>query len=188
MGPNFKGWKNLFLIISALVLAMGGLILYYISLPSSITHSEISIQEDDQRTAETLPKLRPNSTGENRAASNTANKKKYQKSLAEKHFEDEVRDSSWADTAEATLYSLFYELESLSDYSVSKVECRSEQCYLEVYTHNMSPPHQLVLTLRSELMSGEIASGSITLLIAEDDFIRLLVGRDEVTSDLLRGF
>lgn len=82
------------------------------------------------------------------------------------HFEQEVRDTAWAEQQENYYRHLFSTQEQLQGIALRDAQCRSTQCEITIGISNIEQSNQLLQTISSSLTADGQA---VAIMIAADE-------------------
>lgn len=99
-------------------------------------------------------------------------------SAMQQGFDQEVRDSNWAETEEIKVSDLFFESEYLDGLALRDIECRETQCRLSIAVNNLDQANSTVDNLLNSFVSQEDFRQIVAAPNLEENVTTLYVSRD----------
>lgn len=93
-------------------------------------------------------------------------------------FDQEVRDSDWAETEETKVSDLFFESEYLEGLALHNIECRKTQCRLSIAVNSLDQANNTVDNLLNSFVSQQDFRQIVAAPNLEENVTTLFVSRD----------
>lgn len=93
-------------------------------------------------------------------------------------FDQEVRDSNWAEQEEVKVSDLFFESEHLEGLALSDIECRETQCRLSIAVTNLDQANSAVDDLLNSFVSQQDFRQIVAAPNPDENLTTLYVSRD----------